>query len=172
MTVAPGEASEVSWLYISDNYDQWDSSPSKCIHDRCAPVGSLRVLLLCRMMWRQLTEVDGGQFCSINISSLESEADYVEPLHDLKRFSMSLCGSNTENTCRLLIEEFAPQDNSRECACVCVCVCSFWVPSCLLLHQNAQLNQTRPAASAWSTTSANTTSPGEARMKNTATTQL
>lgn len=89
-----------------------------------------------RKMWCQLTEVDGGHFCSANVSSLMSDDGYVEPLDDLQSFKMSLCSTNDANICRLLIEDYAPQKNSREPVGLCSCC----VRSCLPLHECAFIN--------------------------------
>lgn len=71
-----------------------------------------------RRTWCRLTEADGGHFCSVDISSLASDDDHVEPLHDLQSFHMSVCGSRDANTCRPLVDDYAPQNNSRDCVCV------------------------------------------------------
>nr|AAR25683.1 class I helical cytokine receptor number 20 [Tetraodon nigroviridis] len=94
LTVPPADAPEVHWLYASDNFDQ--------------------------EIWCRLTEVDGGYFCSFNLSSLESEDNPVEPLNDLQRFKMSLCGSKQATTCRLLLENYQPQYHIKPNAPCCL----------------------------------------------------
>lgn len=79
-----------------------------------------------------MTEVDNGQFCSINIRS----DDHVEPLDDTQEFEIFLCTSNVFNTCRLLIKEYSPNFYSREPAGLCSC----YVGSCLPLHERAFIN--------------------------------
>lgn len=88
------------------------------------------------MTWCRLSEVDGGHFCSVNISSMVSDENNLEPLNDLQIFQMSLCGSEDANTCRLMIEEYEPQNNSRQRVCLCSCC----VGSSLPLHERAFIN--------------------------------
>lgn len=98
--------------------------------DRCVSFFSRR-----SKMWCRLTEVDGGH-CSVHVSSLVSDDDYVEPLNDLQSFNISVCGSEDTSTCRLLMEEYAPQNHSRER----VGPCSRCVGSCLPLPECAFIN--------------------------------
>lgn len=84
-----------------------------------------------------MTEVDGGHFCSVNISSLLSkDYDYAVPLDDTQEFNIFLCSSNVSSTCSLLIKEYTPQTNSRERLVLCSCC----VGSSLPLHDCAFVN--------------------------------
>lgn len=138
LNVALENTSEVNWLFIRD-YSQWGSSSLTRIHYRCHIVWPLRISFfpMCRRTWCRMTKVDNGQFCSINIHSLVSDDyQYVDPLNDSQVFEIFLCTSNVFNTCRLLIEEYSPESHSREP----VGLCSYYVGSCLPLHERAFIN--------------------------------